>query len=840
MIISFNLLKAYVDIDIPVDELASLIGSRLVEIEDVKSIGDKYKGIVIAKAVDVKKVENSDHLSLVKIDDGGVTQNIERDEKGLIQVICGAPNIRSGLTVAWLAPGSIVPDTFDTDKPFEIGSRMLCGFKSNGMIASAKELDLYDDHDGILELEENYEAGRSFTEAFELDDYLLDIENKSLTHRPDCFGIVGFAREVAAILGKKSNNSYPYSDLNPEIAVETDPHFIFEIKDDPNFNLTISIDNPEICSRYEALVMSGIDTTKKSPVYIRTMLSRMGIRPISAIVDMTNYIMLVSGQPLHAFDYDKVVKIAGKADIHVRTAKDNEKLKLIDGREISLVKEDIVIVAGETPIALAGAMGGYDTEVDENTKNIIIESASFNLYSLRATQMRHGIFTEAVTRFTKGQSPDQTAPALAVAITLAHSWTGAQGASQIKDSYPIKNVCSKVEITADYINNVLGSSFSTDKIVTTLKNVEFDVETSGNLLKITSPFWRSDIHIPEDIVEEIGRINGFDSITPILPVRDFHAIKPSDFDEFRTRIRKILVRAGSNELLTYSFIHGDLMKKACQDPDNSYRIINSISPDLQYYRQSLMPSILSCVHSNIKQGYDSFSLFEMNKIHQKSDGLNDEDVPIERESLALVISSKNSAKDKGAPYYQAKYILDYLSMSLGLDLVYRSIDTKSNNPILAPFEYRRSAQILDRATGLSLGFIGEYNKSVSKGFKLSEYTAGFEIDILALFNITNNIGYNYKLLSRFPASERDICFQVKDTTEYSQIISVIDDVLKDVELESTISPIDIYQPGGSENKNITIRIRLVAHDRTLVGDDIASIINILVSSVTKSVSATVI
>jgi phenylalanyl-tRNA synthetase beta chain len=829
MIISLNWIKKFTSIDISIDELTTLIGARLVEIETVIDLGAKYQNVLVAKVVEVNRLEGSDHLNVVKIDDGGATTDIERDTNGLIQVVCGAPNIKSGQLVAWLPPKSIVPNTYNSSEQFTLDTRELRGVKSNGMIASARELDLFDEHEGILELDTNIAPGASFAKAYELDDYLIDIENKSLTHRPDCFGVIGIAREIANIQGR------PFK--TPEWLTNL---LLNDVEQTNDVELNVAIDDAELSSRYLAVVMSGADSKRKSPLQIQTYLARVGVRPINAVVDVTNYLMMLTGQPLHAFDYDKVIAVSGgKADIHVRAGHDKEKLTLLDGRTIELTTDDIVIAAGETAIGLAGAMGGANTVIDEGTKNIIIESATFNLYKLRATQMRHGIFSEAITRFTKGQPFELSAPVMKNAISLMNEWAGAKCISQIAEAYPIQLNQMTIDITARKINDILGSNLADDNIINTLNNAEFIVEKNeSEIMKISAPYWRVDIHIPEDIVEEIGRLNGFDNINPILPVRNFTAVRPSNFDDFRTTIRKVLVRAGVNEVLTYSFIHGDILKRVGQDVNNSYRIVNSISPDLQYYRQTLTPSLLGLVHPNIKQGYDNFALFEINKSHLKQNGLTSEGVPIESDRLALILTSKN--KLVGAPYYQAKRTLDYLCSTFGLELAYDPIAKELDNPIVMPFEYRRSAQVVDKTTGVSIGFVGEYKKSVIRGCKLPEYTAGFEIDTRVLFELTQKLGSNYKPLSRYPASERDICFQIDKEILYSQIVEASESALKSVGLETSISPVDIYQPEGSETKNITIRVRLTADDHTLTGDEVTSVINAVINSVTIKTLATAI
>lgn len=829
MIISTNWLKKFTDIDMSIDELATLIGARLVEIEEVIDLGVKYKDVIVVKVVECAKLEGSDHLNVTKIDDGGKTTNVERDENGLVQVVCGAPNVHAGMLAAWLPPSSTVPETFKDAEPFILGARKLRGVMSNGMLASATELDLYEDHTGILEVDVDAAPGSSFAEVYELNDYLLDIENKSLTHRPDTFGIIGFAREVAAIQGRSFHT--------PEWLMDVSP--VFDVQNKVETPI-VTIDNPLLSDRYQAIILSEANGAAKSPVFIQSYLARVGVRPINAVVDVTNYLMMLTGQPLHAFDYDKVVAVGGgRADIHVRGGYDGETLALLDGRTIELTPSDIVIASGETAIGLAGAMGGASTVIDDNTKNIILESATFNLYNLRATQMRHGIFSEAITRFTKGQPAELTAPVLAEAARLMSAYANAQVVSDVAEAYPGKRDAREITLSVEAINSILGSKFMASDIIDTVHNVEFNADlVDMATITTVAPYWRSDIHISEDIIEEIGRLNGFDSIEPALPLRDFTAVRPTTFDELRANVRKTLVRAGANEVLTYSFVHGDVLQKANQDVANSYRITNSISPDLQYYRQTLTPSLLGLIHPNVKQGYDTFAVFELNKTHPKQHGLTDEDVPVEVDMLALTMTSKKS--QRVSAYYQAKKMLDYLGEALGLELAYNPIDTDPNSSLSAPFEHRRSALVTDKKTDTYIGIVGEYKKSVSRGFKLPEYTAGFEISTQALHAAVAQLASEYTPLSRYPGTERDICFQVATDVMYGQIVANVAFVLKDVELETNVTPVDIYQAENSPTKNITIRIKLTAHDRTLTGDEVATIIDNVGRVVVEQLNAQII
>ena len=544
MIISLNWLKQYVDINMPVDELAVLIGARLVEIEEIVDIGKKYKDVVVAKVVSVEKHPNADKLHICQVDDGKKVKGVDRNKDGLVQVVCGAPHVREGMTVAWLPPKSTVPSSFDDNEPFVLGARELRGVVSNGMLASSKELAIGDSHEGILEIDVAAKPGDSFAGTYELNDYLLDIENKSLTHRPDCFGVIGFAREVAAITGKQFKT--PAWLLDTKTSISRSPSSASPLK--------VKIEDPELSSRYQAVVLGNADQAIQSPVQIQSWIARVGIKPISAIVDVTNYLMAITGQPLHAFDYDKFANLNnGKAEIVVRAGKNppvgGEKLKLLDGREIELTEDDIVIASGPTPVALAGAMGGASTAIDKNTKNILCESASFDLYSLRGTQMRHGIFTDAITRFTKGQSPEQTAPVLSQSASMISKLTGAQVSSSVIEQYPSKQKAIKIDVNVQKVNDLLGTNYSKNTIVTTLKNVEFTVVSKTDNLQAGVPYWRADIHTAEDIVEEIGRINGYDEIIPTLPSRPFVATEKSDLENLKQKLRQILFPSSANHLL---------------------------------------------------------------------------------------------------------------------------------------------------------------------------------------------------------------------------------------------------------------------------------------------------
>ncbi|MDR0957279.1 MAG: phenylalanine--tRNA ligase subunit beta [Candidatus Nomurabacteria bacterium] len=859
MLISLNWLKKFVDIDMPIDELVRKIGTRLVEVESIENLGEKYRGAVVAKVVECVDHPDSDHLHVCKIDDGGVAQNIERDENGLVQVVCGAPNAREGLLVAWLPPETIVPETFGTDDEFKLSARKLRGVMSFGMLASPRELGLSDEHEGILEIDPMMaKAGDDFAKAFELDDYLIEVENKSLTHRPDCFGIIGFAREVAAITGSEFhspewfgvNNVIASSAKQSIIDDKLDRHTeASSTRDDNNISLsapTITLPDPKLCPRYECAVLSDIDKNKQLDEIEKSYLMRSKMRSISATVDITNLIMLETGQPLHAFDYDKLVKVSptGKPDIIVRAAEKGEKMTLLDSKEIELDPKDIVVCAGNetnsVPIALAGAMGGASTEIDDTTTNILLESATFNLYNLRGTQFRHGIFSEAITRFTKGQPAELTDPVLRHTLQIFMDKTGATIASDITDNYALKTENPVLEISDTKVNGLLGSDYDYATIEKTLRalghEISCDCSKSDKCdcakIKVQAPWWRTDVNIVEDVIEDIGRVNGFDEITPALPSRSMTPVRPNKIMELKDKIREFLASAGANEILTYTFVSGDLLKKVGQDPENSYKLANSISPELQYIRQQIVPNILVKAYENLRVGYDKFALFELNQIFRKELELTEENVPKYSDNLAFVFADKSEKSN----FYDAKNYLVKLGDKLDIKFEFQPIEKLPRHE--AYFEPKRSALVF--VGDVQVGVIGEIKSSVVRELKLPNKTSAFEIGLGALISFIPDHSA-YKPVPKFPGTTRDICFQVADKISFAEVDGLLRDNLSELPdgFVWKIQPVDIYAPENSL-KNITLRVEFYDYNKTIDAKFIGKVIEKIAKNAEEKLGAKII
>ena len=822
MKVSLNIIKQLINFELPpVDELVARVNQQLGGVEEVIDFNAKYGGARIVRVVECTKHPNADRLSVTKIDDGGAVADVPRDENGLVQVVCGAPNVHADMWAIWLPPKSTVPASFDDDEPFVLDARPLRGVLSQGMLAAADELAIGTDHEGIVEIREQdvpagveLRAGASFAKTFGLDDYVLDIENKMFTHRPDCFGQLGVAREIAGIFHQQFTSPDWYESVQQFTNAE-------------GLGLTVINDAPELVPRFMAVAFRDV-TVQPSPLWLQCQLVAMGGKPINNIVDATNYIMLMTAQPTHAYDYDK---LRGHK-LEARMARDGEKVSLLNGKEYELTNDDIVIADGEGVIGLAGIMGGADTEVSDGTKNIVLECANFDMYALRRTAMRHGIFTDALTRFNKGQSPLQNAAVLKRLISMVGGVQASevfdlkQFSDELDDYFDGKYTPANTDIDSKFINERLGLDLSGDDICDLLNNVEIKShgpEEELDYICIQSPFWRTDIEFPEDVIEEIGRLYGFDKLPRQLPMRSIKPAPRNPRRQLKQAIRQSLSRAGANEVLTYSFVHERVLKNAEQDPSRAYRLSNALSPDLQYYRTSVLPSLLDKVHANIKAGHDEFMLFEIGKIHDKELPLTDENLPSEQTFVDGVYASKKPRA--GAPFYKARKLVDRLLADLNVEADFVKI-AKSGADVPAPFDGQRSAWIVAK-NGDKLGIVGELSQTVRRNFKLPDYTVAFSLDIEKLQdNLAENREYNYRPLSRYPSTTRDISLKMQSAVDYASVYACAEEVAKKHrELQIGITPIAIYQPKDDDStKTVTLSVKFTSAERTLADKDTAPII----------------
>lgn len=814
MLISLNEIKKYVKIpdQISDQELIDLIGSRLVEVEAVTDLAPKYEGIYVVKVVKATPIEGT-HLNLCEVDAGAHNSEYKQLENGYVQVVCGAPNVHAGMLAVWITPGSIVPETYGNEN-FKLSVRKLQGYESNGMLAGADELGFDNEHKTIAEIDPKLaQPGDKLADIFELNDLIIDVENKSLTHRPDCFGLIGFAREVAGILGVR------FQEIEwPELPSAHD------------LPIEIKIESADLCPRYSCAVFDLPKHEKsKYLTHDQVFLAKAGMRSIDPMVDLTNILMLRTGQPLHAFDYDKLVAVGGdkKVKIIVRSAKQDEELQLLDGKTVKCIPEDILITSNNMPVAMAGAMGGKNTEIDASTTRVVLESATFSLYHLRKTQMAHGIFSEAITRFTKGQPAAMTMPVLAQAVQDL-------GVSPlaVEDRWVAEKDQAAITLNTHDVNSLLGSNYSTATITATLENVGFKVVSKelkvGKLLSVelqtskisslivTAPVWRTDIHIKEDVIEEVGRLLGYDNIPLALPLGEFKGTEVAPLLTLKNNLRDILSdQLAMHEVLTYSFISKSLLEKVGQPVEESYEIVNSISPELQCFRQQIVPSLLDKVRENVKAGHKNFTIYEMNQVTTRSQGVDKDNVPVMATDLGIVCLGD---------FYELKAKL-FAAFEHGLkfDLEYRQIAPGSaiakKYPYLEPV---RSAELI--VGDICIGAFGEIKASVKRKFKLEDQTiTSGELNLSQIADLQPSLAVEVKL-SKFPSVERDITFKVSANLPFGRIDKVLHDYFAEQDLIYTIEPSSIYQ-ADSDSKNISFHLKFASTQHTLDAAQITTIMD---------------
>ena len=826
MRVSLNTIKQFTDIDLSINDLVKKINSQLGKVEEVIDLASRYEKATIVKVVSTEKHPDADRLSVCKVDDGGAVQDVERDENGHAQVVCGAPNVLADMYAVWLPPSSVVPASFADKEPFILEKREIRGIVSNGMLAAGDELAINSDHDGIIEIDPNewkpgreeIKPGASFAKVYGLDDQIIDIENKMFTHRPDLFGQLGVAREIAGIQHKAFVSPKWYTD---EPQFNEASGLTFEVVNEAN----------ESVPRFMAVAMKDV-SVKPSPLWLQCELMRLGAKPINNVVDVTNYIMLLTAQPAHAYDYDK---LRGQKLV-ARMARDGEEVTLLNHKTYKLDPSDIVIADGEGPVGLAGIMGGGDSEVSNETKNIVLEVANFDMYTIRKSSMRHGVFTDASNRFNKGQSPLQNPYVMNLLMMSVRDVAGGEQASEVFDLQNMEDGRWKMEVetTAEFVNQRLGLGLNDSEIVKVLENVELQVNgpsSNSQILIAKPPFWRTDLELPEDIVEEVGRLYGFDKLPLELPRRSMKPAAKNSVLTMKTNVRNALKSAGANEVLTYSFVHERVLKNAGQDNTQAYKLSNALSPDLQYYRLSLTPSLLDKVHMNIKAGHDEFALFEFGKAHRKDD-MDDEGLPREYERLSLVYAAKKSGE---TAYYKAKRLLE----TLAPNVTYQPLDDFTTEHVIfqqliQPFEPARSAVLMNG--GHFVGVVGEFKASVRKAFKLPESTAGFEIFQSYLLQQKPPV---YRSLSRFPSVTQDLSLRVDDSKSYADVQAVVEQVTKNSETEVSVETtlLAIYQPEGSQQKTVTFRFIITSHERTLKEAEATAVLDAVVAAAREALGA---
>jgi phenylalanyl-tRNA synthetase beta chain len=779
MWLSLNILSKMVDTaGIPLDELTHRLTMSTAEIDSVENVNEHFKTIYTAKILDVKEHPNADSLTLVDLETGGRK----------CRVVCGAPNHKKGDIV----PLATIGTKFSSD--MVIKKAKIRGEESEGMLCSERELGLSDDHSGIMILPPDTKVGVSFADLFpHWVDVRFEIDNKSITHRPDLWSHEGFAREIGALFKR------PFKSI-------VDAGLLDTLEDTQP--LAVTILNPEAAPRYSGLVVTGIKI-EESPDWLKANVQAIGMRPINNIVDITNYVMAELGEPMHAFDRKKL----NGTEILVRLARRNEPLITLDGQTFELFNEDIVIADSKGPIALAGVMGGGNSEIENDTTEIVLEAANFNPVNIRKTANRYAHRTEAAIRFEKSLSPEVTVPALIRCYDLIRQIIpGARAASKIIDAYPAKQKRIAIHTSTDFIRKRLGENIDDAGIMEILTALDFTVRASGKDLSVEVPHYRAtkDISIPEDIVEEVGRIYGYDNIHPRAPMVSCASPARNQFRQFERKIKDIL---SSNhnmiEVSGYSFVGEEILNKLKINADKELRLSNPLSIEQDRLRTSLLPNLISNLRLNNRY-WDDFCIYEFGRVYLKNKRTSAELAEEKTMSTGAVYRKK-----PGAPlYYEAKGIVKGLMEKLQVrDYVINPI---GENPL--PYMHPVRTAELKVENGIA-GLIFELHPDTLKECDINGDVAMFDIDVNALFKAKKR-DRGFTELQKFPEVPFEVSV-IADRNVYARdICSILEK--SGIELIQGVDVVAVYEgnPIPEGKKSVSLKVIFASRDRTLSSEEI--------------------
>ena len=800
MLIPLSWLKKYVPVSLPPSELARRLTMAGTEVEAVHEIGGGWEPdkVLVGRVVKVDPHPNADRLTLPTVDLGnGETAT----------VVCGAPNVVAGQKIAFAREGARLVSP-RTGKIETLKKSKIRGVVSAGMVCSDLELGLGDDHEGIRVLDEDAPVGTP------LIDYLGDtVFNIDVTpNRPDCLSVLGVAHEVAALTGEEV--------AEPDLSYTEDGA---QIED----QVTVEIADPDLCYRYTASLITGI-TVGPSPRWLTEPLEKAGQRPINNIVDVTNYVMLEYNQPLHAFDFDTVKD----RTITVREARPGETLVTLDGENRRLGPPMLMVADSTDAVGLAGVMGGASTEIGQSTTSVLLESANFNPVNTRRTAATLGLSTEASYRFERGIRADLAPLALRRATQLILQVAGGKASKGIIDAYPGRQEPPAVKIGRARIEQVLGVDVPMAKVEEILTSLGFSraaaheegdtgaaESDAGDSLRMKAPYWRSDIAIEDDLVEEVARVLGYDGLpTSMMSTAIPHQV-PQPFTVLKDRVKDLLAASGMREVVSYPLTDLESLGKANSPVSGTepLKIANPMTDQLAYLRTTLRSSILQVLARNWRNaGEEGVRLFEMGRAYLAKDGGGVVDLPIEREMLIGVLSGQRMpvswlADRERMDFFDSKGVIEVLLGELGVQAAYEPAE----DPIMHP---GKTADIV--CDNERLGVVGEVHPRVLSGFDIAEGpVAMFEIDLQALFRAAQRFHGSYSSASRFPDSERDLALVVADDVPADRIRAIIDHnklVVRSV-------PFDLYEgrevPAGK--KSIAYRIVFQSPTGTLTSEQVS-------------------
>jgi phenylalanyl-tRNA synthetase beta chain len=780
MLVPLKWLRDYVDITIPVEELARRLTLGAAEVEDIIRAGDWDDHVRVGEVLKVEPHPNADRLRLATVTTGGHTET----------VVCGAPNVAPGQRVAFATEGAMLING-RTGQREALKANVIRGVKSAGMVLSEKELGLSENHEGILELPPDAPVGELLRDY--LGDVVLDLS--TWANRPDLLSMLGVAREVAALTNqqvREPNRDYTESGTP---AAE---------------RISVTIDAPDLCGRYVAAVIEGV-TVGPSPRWMQERLMAAGQRPINNVVDITNYVMLEYGQPLHAFDYDH---IHGR-QIIVRRPRPGERLTTIDGDERELQPEMLAIADADRAVAVAGVMGGADSEVSNTTRTVLLEAASFNGPNVRRTAQTLKMRTEASARFEKSVSPELPGIAARRAVHLMVELAGGTAAPGLVDVYPGRQPPVHIVVPAARLQQVLGIEVPVARVREVLTALGFRVDwVPPDRYSVHVPYWRTDVHMADDIAEEVIRIVGYDG----LPSTTISGRVPPPLAqpllELRERTKDVLTRAGMQEVMTYSLVTLEQLKKVLPPEDLAVepplRVRNPISTTHEFLRTSLRGSLLETLERNLRRGDRAeIAIFETSRVYHPVEGT----LPDEEETAVGVVCGRRADRwgmpsDEPLDFFDAKGYVEALFEGLRVPVRFEPSDEYG-------FIAGRCAAL--RVGDATVGVLGQLHPSVLSAFDIEREAFLFEVRLNALIGHTQE-RVVYTPVSRFQPVQRDLALVV----DAELPAATLQQVLASAPLVVAVRPFDEYRgdqvPAGK--KSVAFAITFQAQDRTLTDEEV--------------------
>ncbi|HDE7166192.1 TPA: phenylalanine--tRNA ligase subunit beta [Staphylococcus aureus] len=784
MLISNEWLKEYVTIDDSVSNLAERITRTGIEVDDLIDYTKDIKNLVVGFVKSKEKHPDADKLNVCQVDIG-------EDEP--VQIVCGAPNVDAGQYVIVAKVGGRLPGGI------KIKRAKLRGERSEGMICSLQEIGISSNYipksfeSGIYVFSESQVPGTDALQALYLDDQVMEFD---LTpNRADALSMIGTAYEVAALYNTKMTK--------PETTSN-------ELELSANDELTVTIENEDKAPYYSARVVHDV-TIEPSPIWMQARLIKAGIRPINNVVDISNYVLLEYGQPLHMFDQDAI----GSQQIVVRQANEGEKMTALDDTERELLTSDIVITNGQTPIALAGVMGGDFSEVKEHTSNIVIEGAIFDPVSIRHTSRRLNLRSESSSRFEKGIATEFVDEAVDRACYLLQTYANGKVLKDRVSSGELSAFITPIDITADKINRTIGFDLSQNDIVTIFNQLGFDTEINDDVITVQVPSRRKDITIKEDLIEEVARIYGYDDIPSTLPVFEKVTSGQLTDRQYKTRmVKEVLEGAGLDQAITYSLVSKEDATAFAMQQRQTIDLLMPMSEAHASLRQSLLPHLIEAASYNVARKNKDVKLFEIGNVFFAN---GEGELPDQVEYLSGILTgdyvvNQWQGKKETVDFYLAKGVVDRVSEKLNLEFSYRRADIDGLHP-------GRTAEIL--LENKVVGFIGELHPTLAADNDLKR-TYVFELNFDALMAVS--VGYiNYQPIPRFPGMSRDIALEVNQNIPAADLLSTIHahggNILKDTLV------FDVYQGEHLEKgkKSIAIRLNYLDTEETLTDERVSKV-----------------